>query len=74
MGRRSISIDEKINRQKEAVFAAKDKYNAELEKLNVLQKKKQEIQGKELLDAFVNSKRSLEEILAFMADKTEDED
>jgi hypothetical protein len=35
-------------------------------------KKKQEIQGKELLNAFVNSNKSLDEILAFM-NENEDE-
>ncbi|HZK60531.1 MAG: hypothetical protein JJE17_09775 [Peptostreptococcaceae bacterium] len=43
MGRRGITIDEKI--------------------------KKQDLQGKELLNAFVNSDKSLDEILAFMGGK-----
>jgi len=36
-------------------------------------KKKQELQGKELLNAFVNSEKSLDEILAFMSEKKGDE-
>lgn len=51
MGRRSISIDEKIARQKEVVS---------------VMKKKRELQGKELLNAFENSSRSLDEILTFL--------
>lgn len=39
MARRSISIDEKIKRQKEMVVAAKDKYEAALNELNLLIKK-----------------------------------
>jgi len=35
-------------------------------------KKKQEIEGKELLDAFANSDKNLEEILAFMNGNKED--
>ena len=68
MGRRSISIDEKIAKQKEVVSAMKDKYDSALNVLNILMKKKQEIQGKELLNAFVNSNKSLDEILAFMSE------
>lgn len=73
MGRRSISIDEKIKRQKEMVAIAKDKYEAELNELNLLIKKKQDLQGKELLNAFVNSEKSLDEILAFMSEKNKDD-
>lgn len=69
MARRSISIDEKIKRQKEVVATAKDKYDATLNELNILVKKKQELQGKELLNAFVNSEKSLDEILAFMSEE-----
>lgn len=57
---------ERIGRQKEAVFAAKDRYEAELEKLTQLQKKKRESGGKELLKAFEDSERSLEEVLEFL--------
>jgi len=71
MARRSISIDEKIKKQKEVVASAKDKYEAELNELNLLIKKKQDSQGKELLNAFVNSNKSLDEILAFMSEKNE---
>jgi hypothetical protein len=72
MGRRSISIDEKISKQKEVVSAMKDKYDSALNELNILMKKKQELQGKELLNAFVNTSKSLDEILAFMSEN-EDE-
>lgn len=69
MARRSISLDEKNRKQKEVVATTKDKYDAALNELNHLIKKKQELQGKELLNAFVNSDKSLDEILAFMSDK-----
>lgn len=73
MARRSISIDEKIKRQKEVVAMAKDKYDAALNELNILLKKKQDLQGKELLNAFINSEKDLEEILAFMSGKKDDD-
>lgn len=52
------------------VFAAKDRYESELEKLTQLQKKKRELDGKELLKAFEDSDRSLEEVLKFLQKKT----
>ena len=73
MARRSISLDEKIKKQKEVVSTAKDKYDAALNELNHLIKKKQDLQGKELLNAFVKSDKSLDEILAFMNGKKDDE-
>lgn len=71
MAKRSISVDEKIKKQKEVVATAKDKYDVALNELNLLIKKKQDLQGKELLKAFVNSDKSLDEILVFMSGKNE---
>ena len=73
MAKQSVSIDEKIKRQKEVVSTSKDKYEAALNELNHLIKKKQDSQGKELLNAFINSDKSLDEILAFMSGKNEDD-
>jgi len=67
-----VSIDEKITRQKEAVAKAKDKYEAALDELKTLMDKKRDMEGKELLNAFINSEKSLDEILAFMNGKNED--
>lgn len=66
MARRSISIDEKIDRQKAVVLAIKKKYDAALAELDALQQKKKELQGEELLKAFANSNRSLDEVISFM--------
>lgn len=74
IGRRSITIDEKIKKQKEVVAISKDKYEAALDELNLLIKKKQDLQGKELLTAFVNSDKSLDEILAYMGGKHENKE
>jgi hypothetical protein len=73
MARRNISIEEKIEKQKEVVAKAKMKYDATLDELKILMKKKQEMEGKELLDAFMNSDKCLDEILAFMSGDSEDE-
>ena len=55
MARRSISIDEKINQQKQVVFQAKDKYDAAVAELEKLMKKRDEVRQKELLNAFAES-------------------
>ena len=74
MARRSISIDEKIDRQKAVVLAIKKKYDAALAELDALQQKKKELQGEELLKAFANSNRSLDEVISFMQGQNPDDD
>ena len=73
MARRSISIDEKIDRQKAVVLAIKKKYDAALAELDALQQKKKELQGEELLKAFANSNRSLDEVVSFMQGQNPDD-
>ena len=51
------------------VSKAKDKYEAELDKLEKLMKKREELRSKELMEAFANSERSFEEVLRFLAGK-----
>lgn len=72
MKRSQIGIDEKIERQKHVVPQAKDKYDAELTKLETLMKKRRELQKKELIDAFETSDRTLAEVLEFLKDRAED--
>ena len=73
MARRKLSIDDKIEQQKLAVSKAKDRYEAELEELNQLMKKRDELRNKELLQAIEQSKRSFEEIMDFFStDDTQD--
>ena len=72
MKRSQIGIDEKIERQKQVVSHVKDKYDAELTKLETLMKKRRELQKKELIDAFETSDRTLAEVLEFLKDRTED--
>lgn len=67
MARRKLSIDDKIEQQKLAVYKAKDRYEAELEELNHLMKKRDELRNKELLQAIEQSKRSFEEIMDFFS-------
>ena len=67
MARRKLSIDDKIEQQKLAVSKAKDRYEAELEELHQLMKKRDELRNKELLQAIEQSKRSFEEIMDFFS-------
>ena len=66
MARRKISIDDRIEQQKLVVSKAKDRYEAELEQLNQLMKKRDELRNKELLQAIAQSNRSFEEIVDFL--------
>lgn len=66
MARRSISIDEKIQRAEAEVVKYKEKYEEALTELKKLVDKKKELQSAELLNAIEKSKRSYEEILVFL--------
>ena len=66
MARRKISIDDRIEQQKLVVSKAKDRYEAELEQLNQLMKKRDELRNKELLQDIEHSSRSFEEIMDFL--------
>lgn len=66
MARSKISIDDRVEQQKQVVSKAKDRYEAELEQLNQLMKKRDELRNKELLQAIEHSNRSFEEIMEFL--------
>ena len=74
MSRRSIPIEEKIETQKELVSRAKDRYEAELDKLEKLMRKRDELRSKELMEAFANSERSFEEVMRFLTTSEEETD
>ena len=66
MARKMQTIDDRIKKAEEAVIKAKEKYDAALEELNLLVKKKKEMESRELMKAFAKSNRSLEEVLEFL--------
>ena len=68
------SLGDRIKKQEEAVFKAKDRYEAELKKLDKLIAKRREIESKELVKAFEKSNKSLKEILEFMNEDSDGED
>ena len=74
MARRSILIEEKIETQKELVSKAKDRYEVELDKLEKLMRKRDELRSKELMEAFANSERSLEEVMRLLSGNEVDDE
>ena len=75
MGRgKSLTLDEKIEKVQAVVFQTKDKYDAAVEELNQLLKKRKELQQKELLKAIETSPRSDEEIMKFLAGQTDSDE
>ena len=70
MARRSIPIEEKIETQKEVVSKAKDKYEAELDKLEKVMKKRAELRRKVSMESFTKRERSLVEELRCRAGKS----
>ena len=71
MARRKMTIDEKIERQKEVVSKAKDKYDAALDELKELMEKKNELNRKALLDAYDGGNVSVEEIIKFIESRSD---
>ena len=69
MARRIITIEEKIEKQTAEVTKLKKKYDQELSKLNSLLEKKKDLENKQLLEAFKNSRRSYTEIMNFLQTK-----
>ena len=74
MARRNIPIEEKIETQKELVSKAKDRYEAELDKLEKLMRKRDELRSKELMEAFANSERSFGEVMRFLSGNEVDDE
>ena len=74
MAGRKVSLDDKIKKQEELVFKAKEKYDSEVEKLDKLLTKRRELDSKELVKAFEKSGKSLQEIMDFMNSSPADDD
>ena len=66
MARRTITIDEKIEKAEAAVISAKAKYDAALDELEKLVTKRKEMDDKEVLEAYHASGKTADEIVAFI--------
>ena len=74
MARRSVPIEEKIESQKEVVSKAKDRYENEVDKLEKLMQKRDELRRKELMESFARSERSFEEVMRFLSGNEVDDE
>ena len=66
MARRTITIDEKIEKAEAAVAEAKKKYDAALDELEKLVTRKKQLDEKRILDAYHASSKTADEIVAFL--------
>lgn len=62
MARTRRSLDERIEEQEQVVSKARERYESEVNKLEQLMNKRDELQKKELMKAIEDSDRSFEEI------------
>ena len=70
MARRTVTLDEKIEKAQAEVIRAKDRCDHALDELEKLLTKKQELENKELIKAFTASDKSLAEVIAFLSGNT----
>jgi ATP phosphoribosyltransferase regulatory subunit HisZ len=70
--RRVIPLEEKIKKAEEKVTSTKQKYEAALEELKDLLDKQKAIQNESLLNLFAKSKKSYDEIVAFLSEGEEE--
>lgn len=64
--RNRITIDDRIEKQKEVVLKAKSRYDSAVEELNKLMTRRDELRSKELIKAISKSDRSYDDILAYI--------
>ena len=74
MARKTISLDEKIEKAEAAVLAAKVRYDKALDELEKLVTKKKQLEDKRMLKAYHESDKTADEIIAFLQRKDDGED
>lgn len=74
MARRTISLNEKIEKAEAAVLTAKARYDKALDELERLVAKRKQLEDKRILEAYHESDKTADEIIAFLQSKeSEDE-
>lgn len=73
MARTRRSLDERIEEQEQVVSKAREHYESEVNKLEQLMNKRDELQKKELMEAIEDNNRSFEEIMQFLQCDTSSE-
>ncbi len=66
MVRRTILIEEKIEKAKESVARSKAKYDSAVDEVEKLMAKRDAMKKEELIAAVVNSSKSYDEIMEFL--------
>ena len=66
MARRSISLDEKIEKAEAAMLAAKAKYDKALDEMEKLVTKRKQLDDKKVLEAYRAGNKTADEIVAFI--------
>ena len=66
MARRSISLDEKIEKAEAAMLAAKAKYDKALDEMEKLVTKRKQLDDKKVLDAYHSGNKTAEETIEFI--------
>ena len=74
MARRVVTLDEKISKAEAAVAAAKAKYDAALDELEKLVTKRKQMDDKKVLEAYHAGDKTADEIVAFIQEKTIEEE
>ena len=74
MARRTISLDEKIEKAEATVLAAKARYDKALDELEKLVTKRKQLEDKRILEAYHESDKTADEIVAFLLPKSDEED
>ena len=74
MARRAISLDEKIRKAETAVASAKAKYDTALDELEKLVAKRKQLDDKKVLEAYHAGDKTADEIVAFIQEKTIEEE
>ena len=72
MARRTITLDEKIDKAEAAVAAAKAKYDMALDELEKLVEKRKQQDDKKVLAAYHAGDKTADEIVAFIQSDGED--
>lgn len=66
MARRAVSLDEKIEKARAAVMAAKEKYDAALDELEKLTAKRRQLDDKKVLEAYHAGDKTADEIVKYI--------
>ena len=72
--RRVVTLDEKIRKAETAVASAKAKYDTALDELEKLVAKRKQLDDKKVLEAYHAGDKTADEIVAFIQEKTIEEE